>query len=590
MTELQRHQQTSQSTEDSLTDQQLIARFNQYQDQRAFALLVSRHGPMVQRVCRGVLHNEQDAEDAFQAVFIVLHRRSRHVRWQRSLANWLYGVAYRIALKGRAKTQRRRESNLEHADMVAEQTFEASDWTDVGPAVHEEIHRLPKRYRSTLVLCCLEGRSRRQAATELGLSESAVKGRLERGRSMLKTRLTRRHLALPAVLAGATMTGTAVAGQAVEAAISETLIAATTEAAAQFASGSTAGGPLLSGSITLAKGQLGSMLLATKIKYAVVSLSLLATAGAGTVLCISAQTTAQAPPDSQTQRVPASLEEELPQPNTAESSEMWGTLSEADRNAINKRHVRAIVLAVHAYIDANQGFLPPAAVPNPQLPPEKRLSGLVLLLPYLGVRPSYIAEDDPAWNEWHADHQAAQEIYKRIDLTKAWDDPANAQAAKMIVTEFLSPDGAAVRDRQGRAVTHFAFVRGSRGRDNGMFPLNTDIRLAIPDVMDGTINTLAIGQTHADPGPWIAAGPSTARFIDHPSVRQPGAGFGSRHAGAAWFANGDGATYFWDMASSDPQTLHNIAGRADQKPVDRSQLSQFQSSLEWKMAQSEGER
>ncbi len=200
------------------------------------------------------------------------------------------------------------------------------------------------------------------------------------------------------------------------------------------------------------------------------------------------------------------------------------------------------------------------------------------------MRPSYLPADDPAWNTWHADNQAAKNVFAKIDLKKAWDDPANAEAARSVVTEFLSPAGASIRNDRGDANSHFAFVRGSRGRDNGMFPLTGNTRLAIPDIMDGTIHTLALGQIHSSPGPWIAAGPSTARFIDHPSASQKTPGFGSQHPGAAFFANGDGFTYFWDMASSRPQALHNVAGRADQKRVDSGALSRYPSSLEWKQS------
>ncbi len=109
------------------------------------------------------------------------------------------------------------------------------------------------------------------------------------------------------------------------------------------------------------------------------------------------------------------------------------------KDIATKRHLQAILYAIHAYAEANEGKLPPASVPNPNLPIEKRLSGFVLLLPYLGVRPSFIEENNPEWKAWHADNQRARAIHAKIDLTKAWDDPANAAAAKSIVPEFLCP-------------------------------------------------------------------------------------------------------------------------------------------------------
>ncbi len=326
-----------------------------------------------------MLSNEQDAEDAFQAVFLVLHRKSRQVRWHLSLANWLYGVAYRVALKGRERVQNRRESNLENAEMIADRDPLADEWADVGPAVHEEINRLPARYRATLVLCCLEGKSRAQAARDLGLSETTIKGRLERGRGMLKTRLAKRNLVLPAVL-----TGAAIAGHTAEAAISESLVAATTQAAAKFAAGSSASGPLLPVSMTLAKGQLASMLLMTQIKIAVVAVSLLCTAGIGSAVVYyggapaSPTEPGQTPQDDQPQETQRNGEDQPQDPGLPDE---WRTLNDAEKDRITKRHLHALIFAVHCYADANEGLLPPAAVPNPDLPADKRLSGLVLLLP-----------------------------------------------------------------------------------------------------------------------------------------------------------------------------------------------------------------
>jgi len=105
--------------------------------------------------------------------------------------------------------------------------------------------------------------------------------------------------------------------------------------------------------------------------------------------------------------------------------------------------------------------------------------------------------------------------------------------------------------------------------------------LAIPDINDGTVNTVALGQVHSDLGPWIAAGSSTSRFLDPPGEQARTPEFGSRHAGAAWFANGDSYTYFLDIAATDPGLIHAVAGRDDGKHFDQSKLPRFESVEKW---------
>src|SRR5262245_46039862 len=138
-------------------DAQLLARFIAQRDEEAFAGLVERHGPMVFGVCRRVLGDTPDAEDAFQAAFLVLARRARSVSRPELLGNWLYGVAYRTALKARADAARRRarERQVPAVD-VAESADEAAR-RDLRRVLDEELHRLPDRYRAPLVLCYLEG-------------------------------------------------------------------------------------------------------------------------------------------------------------------------------------------------------------------------------------------------------------------------------------------------------------------------------------------------------------------------------------------------------------------------------------------------
>jgi RNA polymerase sigma factor (sigma-70 family) len=184
-------------------DAVLLDHFVARRDEESFAALVRRHGPMVLGVCRRVLGNHQDAEDAFQAAFLVLARKAASVRPRHALAAWLYGVARRVALKARGATHR--QTRLRHPLTAPPADPHASPLDDLSARellgiFEEELQRLPPAYRLPLILCCLEGRSQEEAAAHLGWTPGSVKGRLERGRARLHARLARRGLTLTAAL------------------------------------------------------------------------------------------------------------------------------------------------------------------------------------------------------------------------------------------------------------------------------------------------------------------------------------------------------------------------------------------------------
>jgi RNA polymerase sigma factor (sigma-70 family) len=183
-------------------DAELLERFRTSHDEAAFAELVKRHGPMVLGVCRSVLRHAQDAEDAFQATFLALARRADSVRRPEALAGFLYEVAYRAAIKAKANTARRRAREQEALPMAAAEKVLDMTLRDLQRVLHEELRRLPEKYRLPLVLCYLEGRSHQEAAEQLGLSRTAFRGRLDRGREHLRRRLERRGIA-PSALAAA---------------------------------------------------------------------------------------------------------------------------------------------------------------------------------------------------------------------------------------------------------------------------------------------------------------------------------------------------------------------------------------------------
>jgi RNA polymerase sigma factor (sigma-70 family) len=178
------------------TDAELLRRFARRRDEDAFTALVDRHGPMVYRVCRQLLRDPADVEDAFQAVFLVLLRRAGQVRDAARLAGWLHGVAHRVAAHARAESAQRRarEGQAAALERVSAPTQETQP--DVHRLVNEEVRRLPPRYRNLVVICYLEGKTNEEAAHELRCPVGTVKGRLARARELLRRRLTRRGLTL----------------------------------------------------------------------------------------------------------------------------------------------------------------------------------------------------------------------------------------------------------------------------------------------------------------------------------------------------------------------------------------------------------
>jgi RNA polymerase sigma factor (sigma-70 family) len=190
----------------ALTDRQLLERFGAG-DQDAFASLVKRHGRLVWDVCRRVLRGEHDAEDAFQAAFLVLACRADSVRRAESLGSWLHGVALRIAMNAKRKAARR--VAREHRG-ARPQSFTADPgvtWSEVQALLDEEVQRLPAASRAVFVLCCMEGRCLADTARELGRTEGATAVALSRARKRLCQRLAERGVALGAVLAAVGLTG-----------------------------------------------------------------------------------------------------------------------------------------------------------------------------------------------------------------------------------------------------------------------------------------------------------------------------------------------------------------------------------------------
>lgn len=251
-----------------MSDAQLVGRFTSNRDstaESAFRELVHRHGPMVMGVCRQILRRAQDAEDAFQATFLILVRKARSVQVGDTLAPWLYGVAYRTAQRARASGSRYRQGDPEQLLAIKAEPVDVTQF-DLRPVLQEELGRLPEKYRSPIVLCHLEGKTHEEAARMLRWPIGTVSGRLSRGRELLKSRLERRGLAVPSLVL-------ASSSWSVSQPLPETLVASTVSMATHSATAQT----LRASVVTLSQGVLRAMLLD---KMKTVSLAILVVAGA----------------------------------------------------------------------------------------------------------------------------------------------------------------------------------------------------------------------------------------------------------------------------------------------------------------------
>ncbi len=252
------------------TDRELLQQFAALRDESAFAALVERYSPVVWGVCHRVLGDRHDAEDAFQATFLVLARQAGSVCKKEAAGSWLYGVAYRIALSQKRAARRRRKREKRGQTREAEQPISAASLRELQAILDEEVARLPAKYRTPFVLCCLEGKSYAHAAREIGCKEGTVSSRLAKTRKLLQVRLTRRGVTLSSVLCATAISPTVEAAPAA-------LVAATTEGVLRSLTGTTTA-VLSAQAVILANGvtkmlttkalKLGAILLLTSVPLA----------------------------------------------------------------------------------------------------------------------------------------------------------------------------------------------------------------------------------------------------------------------------------------------------------------------------------
>jgi RNA polymerase sigma factor (sigma-70 family) len=261
-----------------LTDGQLLKDYIGRRDEAALAALVRRHGPMVWGVCRRLLRNYHEAEDAFQATFLVLVRKAASVVPREMVANWLYGVARQTALKARATAATRKTRERQVTEMPEPAVAEQNLWHDLQPVLDAELSRLPDKYRAVIVLCDLEGKTRKEAARQLAVPEGSVAGWLPRARAMLAKRLAHRGV----VLSGGVL-GALLAQNSASAGVPNLVVSSTIKAASVYAAGQAAAGVISAEVAALTEGVLKAMLV-SKLKIPTAALLIvLACVGGGTV-------------------------------------------------------------------------------------------------------------------------------------------------------------------------------------------------------------------------------------------------------------------------------------------------------------------
>ncbi len=267
-----------------LPDAQILERYVTQRDELAFTALVQRHGPMVLAVCRGVLEDPNDADDAFQASFLLLARKAKSLWVNDSLGGWLHRVASRIAFQMKSDMTRRRDQERRAAEKAGVRRAAGKPEDDTARVLHQEIDRLPERYRKPIVLCYLEHMTYQQAASHLRWSESTTQGRLARARSLLRARLARRGVTLGVATLGAL----ALPHEA--SAVSVSILLSTVRTARFFGLGEAAGvGTVSTAAEVLVKQALRTMIMA--------KLKMVAAAGffIGALTCVATGLSASGP-------------------------------------------------------------------------------------------------------------------------------------------------------------------------------------------------------------------------------------------------------------------------------------------------------
>jgi RNA polymerase sigma factor (sigma-70 family) len=431
-----------------MTDGQLLEEFLSRRDagaEAAFAALVALHGPMVWRVCQSLLPDSHAAEDAFQATFLILVRKARSIRHRDALASWLYGVARRVAVRAKASATLRRQ----HEGQVPE--MKGTPMPNLDPSrreqlevLHQEVDRLPEKYRAPVVLCHLEGRTHAEAARLLKCPVGTVSIRVARARELLRDRLTRRGLALPTALAGVTLLSEAASAAAIPRGLAESTIKVAMHVAAGNA---TAAGVVPAAVAQLMEGVIKTMSM-TKLKVTAAGVFVVGIAMAGAGLLAAGGSPAQVgPPGVQSPKKVADDEQ-------------------ANLRQKSMDNLKSIGLAMHNFASGNDSSFPPAAIRKEGKP---LLSWRVTILPYL-------------------DQQA---LFDKFHLDEPWDSPHN----KTLLDQMPDVYEPVITRDEPKHSTYYQVFKGPGAlfdRDDGT---------KLEDIKDGLYLTIMVVEA-AKPVPW----------------------------------------------------------------------------------------
>jgi RNA polymerase sigma factor (sigma-70 family) len=438
----------------SADDAELLALFVARREESAFEALVRRHGPMVLAVCRQLLVDAHDAEDAFQATFLVLVRKAASLRQPELVAGFLHAVAYKIAVRARRYAARRRARERQGVEMAASRPGDDGSGRELRPLLHEELGRLPEKYRVPVVLCYLQGKTNEEAARQLAWPVGTVKGRLTRARELLRARLTRRGLTLSAAAVAAGLAQTTASG-----AVPAVLVRETVRAAIATAGQAAVAGVVSAHVAALTEGALRTMFLRKLMLTCAVLIGLgVGGTGAGLLLCSSGA----APPleaDKEVRALPVVRPADEPKKEDDAKAEA------ADRER-SVNNLKQLAIALYNYHDAN-GTFPPSAVYSKD--GKALLSWRVLVLPYL--------EED--------------QLFKQFKLEEPWDSEHNKKLLARIPKVFAPVRG---KNKDGSG-TYYQVFTGN----GAAFDAKRGAR--ITDFTDGTSNTILIVEA-AETVPW----------------------------------------------------------------------------------------
>ena len=489
----------------------------------AFEVLVNRHGPMVLDVCRNVLRDDHDAEDAFQATFLILARQARSIRRRGSVGSWLFGVATRVASRARVEAARRRARERVYATVVAGRDHSNNDNT-MKTALHEEIARLPEKYREPVVLCDLEGLPYKTAADRLGCPVGTVSVRLMRARERLRTRLA--HLGV-ADTSGPRVDATGPTTDRPP--VAPALIASVSRHAVALAVGRLPGTGAIPASIhTLVQGVTMTMLarhLAARVVASLLLGGLLVGSGA-----LAFQVFCKGSHPAENEAQPAGQVSGSPRADVEDPSR------KAENRAKSVNNLRQLALAIMAFEQAN-GYVPWASLRDLNSG-KPLLSWRVLVLPLIG----------------------SQDLYQQFHLSEAWDSPHNKTLlAKM--PAVYAPVGV----KANRPFTTFYQVFVGPGTAFEILPKNGTLRLE--DIRDGAANTLTVVEA-GEPVPWTK--PEDLPFQpDQPLPRLGGLFKDGFNAGFL-----DGAVFSF-ARDADERRLKGLITRDGGESVLRQQLPQI---------------